>query len=708
MAPSEDPDPTPEARTSKRRRVAVACDACRTRKSRCDGIRPRCSLCTDLGFECIYTPPATATNVIVQKEYLHGLEGRVKKLEELFKVVRDDVDGLSVRIDRVPESRSVKSNDKQGTVPVSDLVGLEDSVDAMGAISFADEEDSGFFGPSSNIAFLRHLSGAVIQQGYLLSPGAAEDGFVSVSKPPLPPRQSAQDKVNVFALPPQSETLALIHLYFSETGLLYPYIYPPTFLATYHHMAQENFAGVRKSWLGLLNMILAMATITAESNGVSADTRIAESDVFYQRGLGLCGGELLRGTTLELVQFNLLAGQYLQGTQKSVQVWNVHGLAVKGALQLGLHSKHASRTFSLIEQETRKRTWYCCVMLDRTLSMTFGRPAAIPDSYVKLELPLVHQLESSLAIVDDETSSLIVSFFNSTVTLYKNLWNVLESLYGQNMGCEDPLPVSETIAHVFSIEQNLFSWERSLLSSLQLITKDNLSEMQQAKLSETQKFSWKFRVILTLRYLNLKVLLHRPVLVKFIIASRSPDRDPQDMKLLQQIGMNSVAICTKSAMEIIDIIFRVVSDPRWKQSLLGAYWYSLYYTFNAALVILGTVLVYRDTSLTGCSMAAEAREAREYPSRAVAALSKLDHSNRLIDRCRCYLEHFINLLAGPDTEGPTPPFPSLSTVHDDLPAADFDFSPFGMELGEFMMDGDLIAMIDKQGSSMDTGPGYPS
>lgn len=65
-------------------------------------------------------------------------------------------------------------------------------------------------------------------------------------------------------------------------------------------MARENFAGVRKSWLGLLNMILAMATITAESNSISADTRIAESDVFYQRGLGLCGGELWRGTTLEL------------------------------------------------------------------------------------------------------------------------------------------------------------------------------------------------------------------------------------------------------------------------------------------------------------------------------------------------------------------------------------------------------------------------
>lgn len=66
-----------------------------------------------------------------------------------------------------------------------------------------------------------------------------------------------------------------------------------------------------------------------------------------------------------LVQFLLLMGQYLQGTQKSVQAWTVHGLAVKAALQLGLHSRNASKSFPPLEQETRKRTWYGCVVLDR-------------------------------------------------------------------------------------------------------------------------------------------------------------------------------------------------------------------------------------------------------------------------------------------------------------------------------------------------------
>jgi hypothetical protein len=195
-------------------------------------------------------------------------------------------------------------------------------------------------------------------------------------------------QVNIFALPPQANTLELIERYFSNTGLLFPYIYPPVFLDTYHQMARENFSRVRRTWLGLLNMVLAMATITAVPGSASADARIEESDVFYQRGLGLCGSEIMRGTTLEvgkwlstllphfpffldfpdcisLVQYLLLMGQYLQGTQKSIQAWTVHGLAVKAALQLGLHSRHASKVFSPIEQEMRKRTWYGCVVLDR-------------------------------------------------------------------------------------------------------------------------------------------------------------------------------------------------------------------------------------------------------------------------------------------------------------------------------------------------------
>lgn len=40
-----------------RKRAVVACDICRSRKSKCDGGKPKCKLCTDLGAVCSYREP---------------------------------------------------------------------------------------------------------------------------------------------------------------------------------------------------------------------------------------------------------------------------------------------------------------------------------------------------------------------------------------------------------------------------------------------------------------------------------------------------------------------------------------------------------------------------------------------------------------------------------------------------------------------------
>jgi hypothetical protein len=99
----------------------------------------------------------------VQKDYLHGLEERVKRLEEGMAGIRGEVDVLSGRVDSVEvqgtahgdgssssgltTARRIQDDGRRGvSASVPDLIGTEDSVDAMGAVTFADEEDSGFFG----------------------------------------------------------------------------------------------------------------------------------------------------------------------------------------------------------------------------------------------------------------------------------------------------------------------------------------------------------------------------------------------------------------------------------------------------------------------------------------------------------------------------------------------------------------------------------
>ncbi len=108
-------------------------------------------------------------------------------------------------------------------------------------------------------------------------------------------------------------------------------------------------------------------------------------------------------------------GQYLTGTQKSVQTWKTHGQAVRAAFQLGLHSSDLARIFSPLEQEIRKKTWYGCVVLDRTLSMTFGRPPSIPENYVHLDLPVEYSTLQEERAPAEKRESLSIAFFNGTM-----------------------------------------------------------------------------------------------------------------------------------------------------------------------------------------------------------------------------------------------------------------------------------------------------
>lgn len=170
------------------------------------------------------------------------------------------------------------------------------------------------------------------------------------------------------------------------------------------------------------------------------------------------------------------------------------------------------------------------------------------------------------------------------------MWTILDLLYGQNLGCDNPLSVSQTVSQVFATEQHLFTWEKALPDALRLINITGLRNATQEPSSNTAHFSWKFRTILTLRHLNLRVLLHRPILVKFIDACGGLQPDPQELKLLQQMGPNSLRVCADCAMEIIDIIYDIVYDPGWRRRLLGAWWYSLYYSmFRLSLPYLVTI-----------------------------------------------------------------------------------------------------------------------
>lgn len=83
--------------TSAQSRIAQACDRCRSKKIRCDGITPCCTQCANVGFECKTSDKLSRR--AFPRGYTESLEERVRALEAEVKELKDLLDGKDEKID---------------------------------------------------------------------------------------------------------------------------------------------------------------------------------------------------------------------------------------------------------------------------------------------------------------------------------------------------------------------------------------------------------------------------------------------------------------------------------------------------------------------------------------------------------------------------------------------------------------------------------
>jgi hypothetical protein len=85
-------------------RIAQACDRCRSKKIRCDGIRPSCTQCTNVGFECKTSDKLSRR--AFPRGYTESLEERVRILEAEARELKDLLDEKDEKIDMLSRMHS--------------------------------------------------------------------------------------------------------------------------------------------------------------------------------------------------------------------------------------------------------------------------------------------------------------------------------------------------------------------------------------------------------------------------------------------------------------------------------------------------------------------------------------------------------------------------------------------------------------------------
>lgn len=162
----------------------------------------------------------------------------------------------------------------------------------------------------------------------------------------------------------------------------------------------------------------------------------------------------------------------------------------------------------------------------------------------------------------------------------------LNVLYGANLGCDSRTTMYDTASHVHQLEHKLLEWQSQLPPALALVQYQDLSQLRNDGTTVTR-----FQVILTMRYLNLRILVHRPLLQEYLSTLEGIDQDHQRRNaILCQIGSSSLATCVQSAISIIEIVSIIVSSDGEYRYLLGAWWFCLFYSMQTPLPMVITTL----------------------------------------------------------------------------------------------------------------------
>ncbi|KAL1851241.1 hypothetical protein Plec18170_006566 [Paecilomyces lecythidis] len=609
-SPQESPEPEGNR---KRRRTVLACNECREKKRKCDGLKPVCGACERRGISnCVWDEERI--NKVWNNRYIESLRNRIKELESQQG---NPLPRASVQVENRPFSSDLTGADPP-SYPAADSIALQpkntdttqaftnsaglavpsnqhqtvegqrentvhglensnlvlpdwsldfsvpihsklapsisvgesetafsdsedDGVDAMGVMSHFPAPNSGrkrrpsnYFGPSSTKGLLDKARTAMDKGRHA--------SISETSTTPL--NQTNEDHCGSYAVPTQSNGLRydggvfgmvvparpeaddLIKSYWHWMHSLYPFIHRPSFEERYLAMWYPRVQGSRSDdspgrlkekgiyanisdrlFYCMLNTVFSLGALF--STEVDHKHRATTSCTFYERAKKLMDIDLLADGSLALVQTLLLMGQYLQSTEMSNSCWNIIGLAVRVAQCIGLHHDPqncdqgccSAESLGQVEIEMRRRAWAGCVMLDRVLSLTYGRPLMVHSTSSQNQLTLPSPIDDQYltqspdaAVSQPDGAPSLVDCYIQAVQLQEILGHILTLFYYgnphgkseqsiSNLGLS---PARESIKNhsvgtmdlqrILNVDKMLVSWHNRLPEHLKIDTYKNYTD----------------------------------------------------------------------------------------------------------------------------------------------------------------------------------------------------------------------------------------
>ncbi|KAF2498488.1 hypothetical protein BU16DRAFT_579601 [Lophium mytilinum] len=196
------------------------------------------------------------------------------------------------------------------------------------------------------------------------------------------------------SLPPRQSAMPFIEAYFQHTHITFPLLHRTSFLRTVDQIYSDpDYYASHTYDAYVFDMVLSIGSSNFNRFGdasASSATHYSRAQSKLPAVLGMPSLRPLRAIIL-LSQHGIFSN--LKDT--SASIWHLIGIGVRICYEMGLHleprypgnSGDAQSRPVTFEEEMNRRCFWCLYNLDRVVSFTLGRPAAIKDEDIDVSLP---------------------------------------------------------------------------------------------------------------------------------------------------------------------------------------------------------------------------------------------------------------------------------------------------------------------------------
>lgn len=458
-----------------------ACQRCHKRKKKCDSKLPSCSRCFKANTECLIFDKVLGRTLPRQSLGVDKGLGHNNSVEMTATNLN-----LSLKLDRKsPENGyTVQKRQKVASPQYSLASSPEFNNYSEESYAFDPMSVSTLFASNSkstNSVIDRDLEHEIKEYPESVTTRGVREAFIANELKAIAGlerdilkayrKNIVQNKATDVAAYDHALLKRVCKRYFTWMNSAYPVLHEITTFELFEKSWSDKTTDFEQFQV---KMVIAIALGSVSRPHISNSEIGQVSKMFWKSAMNLFNRANSGIDNLQNLQKVLLLLQYTLLVPETGNLWQLSGTAMRYATSMSLYTEpNPSQSFDPLTLDLRRRMFWTCYCIDRSLSTVMGPPTTVPDSWITAQLPSIY--EDKLITVNGINAGPACNLKVGMV-LHVGICRLQSEIHARLYGPVDSrssqIDVEDQITWTWNMYDRLRLWRHSFLLPTPLIMKE--------------------------------------------------------------------------------------------------------------------------------------------------------------------------------------------------------------------------------------------